>query len=124
MRRVAITGLGTVNALGPDVATSWPRMLAGENGVSPITRFEADDLPVRFAASADWNPEEMFAGPDFRKLDPFTMLALKSAEEALEDGRLQEARHRQKYCRGEDSDSRRCWIDTDIVLEGVQQTLD
>ena len=39
MRRVVITGLGTVNALGPDVKTSWPRMLAGENGVRPITQF-------------------------------------------------------------------------------------
>jgi len=85
MRRVVITGLGTVNALGPDVKTSWPRMLAGENGVGPITRFDAENLPVRIAAEAAWNPEEMFSGSDFRKLDPFTMYALKSAGEALGD---------------------------------------
>ncbi len=85
MRRVVITGLGTVNALGPDVRTSWPRILAGENGVKPITRFDAQDLPVRFAAMVDWNPEEMFTGPEFRKLDPFTMYALKAAAEALAD---------------------------------------
>ena len=88
MRRVVITGLGTVNALGPDVKTSWPRMLAGENGIGPITAFDASDLPVRFAASVDWNPEEKFNAQDFRKLDPFTMYALKATEEALGDAGL------------------------------------
>jgi 3-oxoacyl-[acyl-carrier-protein] synthase II len=85
MRRVVITGLGTVNALGPDVRTSWPRMLAGENGVTPIRRFPTEDLTVRFAASVDWNPEEMFTAPEFRKLDPFSMFALKATQEALAD---------------------------------------
>jgi 3-oxoacyl-[acyl-carrier-protein] synthase II len=85
MRRVVITGLGTVNPLGADVKSSWPRILNGENGVRPITRFETQDLPVRFAATVDWNPEERFHGPDFRKLDPFTMYALKAAEEAAAD---------------------------------------
>ena len=88
MRRVVITGLGTVNSLGPDVATSWPRMLRGENGITTLTKIQVDDLPVRFAASVDWNPEERFAAPDFRKLDPFTMYALKAAEEARLDAGL------------------------------------
>jgi 3-oxoacyl-[acyl-carrier-protein] synthase II len=88
MRRVVITGLGTVNALGADVATSWPRLLAGENGVQTITHFDTEDLPVRFAASVDWNPEEKFGGPEFRKLDFFTMYALKAAQEALADAGL------------------------------------
>ncbi len=88
MRRVVITGLGTVNPLGPDLRTSWPRILAGENGVKPITRFDAQDLPVRFAAVVEWNPDEMFSGPEFRKLDPFTMYALKASAEAFADAGL------------------------------------
>ncbi len=88
MRRVVITGLGTVNALGPDVKTSWPRLLAGENGIRTITHFPTEDLPVRFAASVDWNPEEHFKGPDLRKLDRFTMYALKSTAEAFADAGL------------------------------------
>jgi 3-oxoacyl-(acyl-carrier-protein) synthase len=40
---------------------------------------------VRFAASVDWNPEELFAGPEFRKLVPFTMFALKATQEAFAD---------------------------------------
>ncbi len=85
MRRVVITGLGMVNALGSDVKSSWPRMLAGENGVRTIDHFDVEDLAVDIAAVVDWNPEEKFSGPDFRKLDFFTMYALKAAEEALDD---------------------------------------
>jgi 3-oxoacyl-[acyl-carrier-protein] synthase II len=35
-----------------------------------------------------WNPEELFTGPEFRKLDPFTMFALKATDEALRDAGL------------------------------------
>jgi 3-oxoacyl-[acyl-carrier-protein] synthase II len=92
MRRVVITGLGTVNALGPDVRTSWPRILAGENGVGPIHAFATEDLPVRFAAAVAWKPEEMFTVPDFRKLDPFSMFALKATAEAFQDAGLDPSR--------------------------------
>jgi len=89
MRRVVITGLGTVNALGSDVRTSWPRVLGGENGIAKIENFPADHLPVYIAAEADWDVTEMFQGPDLRKLDRFTMLALKAAEEAIGDSGLE-----------------------------------
>jgi len=88
MRRVVITGLGTVTALGADVPGTWRRLLAGENGVRPIRQFPVEDLTVRFAAEVDWNAEEFFAGPEFRKLDPFTMFALKATQEALADAGL------------------------------------
>ncbi|MFP8872071.1 MAG: beta-ketoacyl-ACP synthase II [Myxococcota bacterium] len=88
MRRVVITGLGTINALGTDVATSWPRMLAGENGIGPIKHFDASKHTAQIAATADWNIEDHFDGPDLRKLDPFTMLALVASDEALKDAGL------------------------------------
>jgi 3-oxoacyl-[acyl-carrier-protein] synthase II len=88
MRRVVITGLGTVNALGPDVATSWPRMLAGENGVQRISFFEVDTLPVQIAAHVDFDPAKHFDAPDLRKLDPFTQYALVAADEAVRDAGL------------------------------------
>ncbi len=91
MRRVVITGLGTVNALGLDVETSFPRVLAGENGVSPVTRFDTEGLSTTFAAQVEWDPEEHgFTRSDQRKLDPFTMWALMATEEALRDAGLEE----------------------------------
>lgn len=92
MRRVVITGLGTVNALGSSVAESWPRMLRGESGVRPIDHFDAADLPVRFSGHVVVNLEEHFNAPDFRKLDPFVMYALLAAREALGDAGLPDIR--------------------------------
>ena len=88
MRRVVITGLGTVNALGSDAPTSFERMLKGENGVQLLEEFDTSDLAVKFSASVEWNPEERFNAPDFRKLDRFTMFALKAAAEAMGDAGL------------------------------------
>ncbi len=88
MRRVVITGLGTVNALGPDVKTSWPRIFAGENGIRPLPGPDVEDLPVRFSGSVPWQPEHEFEAKDLRKLDLFTVYALKAAREACQDAGL------------------------------------
>lgn len=86
MRRVVITGLGTVNALGLDVATSYPRILAGENGVRTLDRFDTSGITATIAALVEWSPEECgFDVKDQRKLDPFTMWALMASDEALTD---------------------------------------
>jgi 3-oxoacyl-[acyl-carrier-protein] synthase II len=88
MRRVAITGLGTINALGNDVETSWARMLRGENGVGPIQRFDTKDHTVHFAASVDLDLTQHFTPPDLRKYDLFTAWALLAAGEAVRDAGL------------------------------------
>ncbi len=101
MRRVVITGLGTVNALGVGVRACWPRMLAGENGITPITKFDTSGHTARIEGAVHWDLDEQFSGSDQRKLDPFTMFALVSTREALADAGLgdirelpQEARER------------------------------
>ncbi len=89
MRRVAITGLGTINALGNDVETSWARMLRGENGVGPIRRFDTKDHSVHFAASVDLDLTQHYSPPDLRKYDLFTAWALLAAGEALRDAGIE-----------------------------------
>ena len=81
-RRVVITGLGMISALGNDVETNWSRILRGENGVGPITRFDPKDHTVKFAASVQLDPLKHFTVPDQRKLDLFTMWALVATDEA------------------------------------------
>jgi 3-oxoacyl-[acyl-carrier-protein] synthase II len=49
-RRVVVTGLGLVTPLGIGVPRNWERMLRGESGVGPITRFDVSTMPVRIAA--------------------------------------------------------------------------
>ncbi|HVS11240.1 MAG TPA: beta-ketoacyl-ACP synthase II [Planctomycetota bacterium] len=100
MRRVVITGLGTINPLGNDVETSFQRMLSAESGVGPITAFDTGDYPVHFAASVHWDAAAHFSAPEQRKLDPFTMWALVATRDALRDaglelaGESEEARER------------------------------
>jgi 3-oxoacyl-[acyl-carrier-protein] synthase II len=93
MRRVVITGLGTLNALGNDVETSWARILRGENGIGPITRFDTAEQSVKFAAEVRFDPLKHFAVPDTRKLDPFTMWALVATDEALRDAGIEPMSH-------------------------------
>lgn len=88
MRRVVITGLGTVNPLGNDVETSFSRMLEGRSGVGLITSFDSSNHACHISASVKWNVEEHFTPPERRKLDPFTMWALMSSREALADAEL------------------------------------
>ena len=92
MRRVVITGLGTVNALGLDVKECWPKLLAGENGITPITKFDASGHSAQIEGAVKWDQSEHFSGSDARKLDPFTMFALVATQEALSDAGLGDVR--------------------------------
>jgi len=92
MRRVVITGLGTINPLGLDVETSWAGMLEGGNGVGPITRFDVSGHSTKIAAMVEWDPDAHFEKPQQRKLDPFTMWALLAADEALRGAGLEGVR--------------------------------
>jgi 3-oxoacyl-[acyl-carrier-protein] synthase II len=90
-RRVVITGLGTLNACGNDVATSWEAMLAGQSGVRIITRFDPAilDMPCRIAAELKgFDPEKWIAKRDIRKLDLMTQYGLAAAQMAWEDAGL------------------------------------
>ncbi|MDE0916276.1 MAG: beta-ketoacyl-ACP synthase II [Planctomycetota bacterium] len=90
MRRVVITGLGTINPLGHNVESSYPRMLAGENGVRALTRYDVPGLSAQIAATLDWDlTEHGFRPPDARKMDPFTLWAMVAADEALLDAGLE-----------------------------------
>jgi 3-oxoacyl-[acyl-carrier-protein] synthase II len=89
MRRVVITGLGTVNPLGNDVETFFQRALEGRSGVGRITRFDASEHTVQIGAFCAIDLEAHFSVPDLRKLDPFTMLALIATREAVADAGLQ-----------------------------------
>ena len=48
-RRVVITGIGIVSALGNDREQTWARLLNGESGAGPITTFNAEAWPTKIA---------------------------------------------------------------------------
>ena len=88
-RRVAITGLGAVTPLGRDVLRFFERLLAGESGAVPITKFDAAAFSTRFACEVeDFNPDVLFPKAESKRLDPFAQYALHAAGEALRDSGL------------------------------------
>lgn len=89
LKRVVITGLGTVNPLGNDVASTWSAIMAGKSGAGPITLFDASLHRTQFACEVkDCDFNAYFDFKEQRKLDRFTMLAYVAADEAIRDAAL------------------------------------
>lgn len=89
---LVITGMGMISPLGCGVKASWERLLAGHSGISPITRFDTGDLPIKVAGSvpgiaddpeAGLDPDRVLDAKERRKLELFSLYAMAAAEEAL-----------------------------------------
>ena len=52
-RRVVVTGMGALTALGTDVASTWEAVVAGRSGVRQIQQFPSDDFPVNIGSEVD-----------------------------------------------------------------------
>ena len=51
MKRVVITGMGTVNPLGKNVSEFWENIVANKNGLSFVDQFDATDFPVKIVGA-------------------------------------------------------------------------
>ncbi len=89
MKRVVITGIGLVTALGHTVDETWEAVCQGKSGVGPITNFDGREYPVTFAAEVrDFDPGLYLERKEVRRNDPFTHLAVAASRQALENARL------------------------------------
>lgn len=85
-RRVVITGMGVVTALGNALESFWTGLLEGKSGVGPLTLFDTTDFKVHFGGQVrDWNPDALFGTKEARRLDRFAQFALLAAQSAVED---------------------------------------
>ena len=88
-RRVVVTGMGTVNALGQDVSTFWDNLVAGRSGVRTITTFDPSRVSAKIAAEVkDFDPSGVLDRKDMRRTDRYIQFALVCARQALEDAGL------------------------------------
>ena len=84
MRRVVITGAGTVNPLGMDVAATMAAMAAGRSAIGPVVLRDLDRLTVRIGAQiAGWQPEAVLSRSEIAMMDPFSQYAVAAAAQAV-----------------------------------------
>jgi nodulation protein E len=99
VRRVAVTGLGAVSALGVGVPAFWDRLTAGRGGVARITRFDPTGYLAQAAAEVpDFDPDARLPDMDAGAVDRFTQFALVAAEEAWRSAGIEIADRERDRC--------------------------
>jgi 3-oxoacyl-[acyl-carrier-protein] synthase II len=86
--RVVITGLGATTPVGGDVATTWESFVAGRSGVRALAEDWAVELPVRIAATAAVEPDQVLPRVQARRLDRSGQFAVIAGKEAWADAGL------------------------------------
>lgn len=87
--RVAVTGLGCITPLGPDVPGTWAALAEGRSGVATITSFDASPFETRFAAEVrDFDADAHLGRRLARRMDRFTQFAAVATQQALTQSRL------------------------------------
>jgi 3-oxoacyl-[acyl-carrier-protein] synthase II len=90
-RRVVVTGMGTITPVGNDVATTWRSLIEGKSGTAPITKFDASNFPVKFAAEVKgFNPLDYMDRKEAKRADQYTQYAVAAARQAMTNAGLVE----------------------------------
>ena len=93
MRRVVVTGLGLVTPLASGVEESWSRILDGQSGAGPITRFDAGRVTTKYAcevplgdgSDGTFNSDDWMEPKERRKVDDFILYGIAASEMAVRD---------------------------------------
>lgn len=88
-KRVVITGVGAISALGHNAASTWEGLIAGRTGAVRIEAYRESDLPSQIACVVpDFRPEPHLSTREAKRLGRLTQLAVVAAEEAIADAHL------------------------------------
>lgn len=93
MRRVVVTGLGLVTPLACGVDKTWERLIAGQSGAGPITKFDASNYASRVACEVKrgdgtdgtFNADDWMPPKEQRRVDDFIVYGVAAAIQAVED---------------------------------------
>jgi len=89
MHRVVITGVGVLTPVGIGVREFWKALKDGKNGISKITRFDPSEFKSQIAGEIkDFDPSKRLDAKDTKRYDLFTLYALYTTVEAIEDSGL------------------------------------
>jgi 3-oxoacyl-[acyl-carrier-protein] synthase II len=88
-RRVVVTGVGLVTALGTGTEETWRGLCEGRSGVTTISRFDSTQFSTKIAAEVkDFDPLKYFEKKDVKKMDSFIHYAVAAAEAAMKQAGL------------------------------------
>jgi 3-oxoacyl-[acyl-carrier-protein] synthase II len=89
VRRVVVTGMGALSALGNDVASTWDGLLAGRSGVRTIELFDPSRVDSKIAAEVrDFDPSAVIDRKEMRRMDRYIQFGLVVARQALDQAGL------------------------------------
>jgi 3-oxoacyl-[acyl-carrier-protein] synthase II len=90
-RRVVVTGMGALTALGNDVASTWDGLIAGRSGVRTIQSFDPSRLTSQVAAEVhDFDASHVLDRKEMRRTDRYIQFGLVAARQALDQAGLPE----------------------------------
>jgi len=92
MRRIVITGIGSITPFGSNTDATWKNILESKSAIKQISRFDATSLPCRIAGEikfgenqGEFNPNDFLSTKDQKKMDMFILYGMAAAISAVED---------------------------------------
>lgn len=88
-RRVVVTGLGCISPVGNSVAEAWAALLAGQSGITAITKFDASAMACKIAGEVrNFSLESYISAKEARSMDTFIHYGIAAADQAVRDAGL------------------------------------
>jgi 3-oxoacyl-[acyl-carrier-protein] synthase II len=89
LKRVVVTGMGSLTPLGNSIEEYWKNLVNGVSGANNITLFDASKFKTRFACEIKgFEATNFLERKEARKLDRFTQIALGASDEAVKDANI------------------------------------
>ncbi|MFJ5445253.1 beta-ketoacyl-ACP synthase II [Methylobacillus methanolivorans] len=89
-RRVVVTGLGVVSPVGIGVQTSWANLVAGQSGITNITKFDASPFSSQIAGEVKgFDVSQYLPAKEARRMDTFIQYGMAAAIEAVKDAGIE-----------------------------------
>ncbi len=90
LRRVVVTGVGIISAVGKNAMESWTNVKNGVSGIARITHFDPTEYSSQIAGEVkDYDPLAYFDRKEVRKYDPYIQFAIIASDEAIEDAGIE-----------------------------------
>jgi len=88
-RRVVVTGMGMLTAIGNDVPSTWAGMVAGRSGIARVTAFDPSRLQAQVGGEVkDFDPSGVLDKKEIRRTDRYIQFGLVAAREAMDQAGL------------------------------------